>query len=401
MTARGVRTNFLLVLGSICLSLLLAELALRIAQPGSPVHYAVWPPGLEQVIIPDAQDTPGISETYRFRVSAQGYRGRGIANEQMRIAAFGGSTTESLFVRDALTWPHLIEDRLARTLGVSTWVGNFGKSGRNTRQHVLDAMFVLPQFRAQIALFLVGVNDLGVALINPAGTPMSIEQILSDEYLQKSLVVSETHSSPVRLLGLVRDAARSVAHRVVGAGTTEETPHITTKYYRIGRERRAVAVMTSVTPHIGSWLDEYGRNLAKIADLVRRQGALPVFISQPTSWSAAVPGNVEALFWWGGAGEAGPDGRFTLYYSSEAMGRMMELYNERLRSIARDNDVPLIDAAQKLTKDPSYFYDEMHYNEAGSRAIADIISQELATIIKEREIVTPSLPQLIRVGEAQ
>src|SRR5262245_66374347 len=88
--------NLLLVLGSICLRLALAEGALQLMRYGEPVRYAVWPPGLEQAIFPDAQDTPGIEpEPHLFAITPMGYRGHPIGSAKLRIAAFGGSTTES------------------------------------------------------------------------------------------------------------------------------------------------------------------------------------------------------------------------------------------------------------------------------------------------------------------
>jgi hypothetical protein len=173
------------------------------------VVYSVWPPGLEQEIASDEHDTPGVSNTpHRFVITASGYRGRPIENAALRIAAFGGSTTESLFIAEERSWPRLLERILSGKLGTSVWVGNFGKSGRNTRQHVLDAKYVLPQFSIQIALFLVGINDLGNAIGDRAAEPMSLETIQSDPYVQKSLVVRHPQADRIKLLGLVRAAER-------------------------------------------------------------------------------------------------------------------------------------------------------------------------------------------------
>lgn len=376
--------NILLALASVVITLIMIEAILRIAQPGMSTRYAVWPPGLDQLIVPDARDTPGISESHHFQITAQGYRGRPIGDARLRIAAFGGSTTESLFVPEERSWPRLIEPRLAATVGVPTWVGNFGKSGRNTRQHILDAKYVLPEFPAQIALFLVGVNDLGLALTElKTDKPISLEEIVSDAYVKKSLIVAENEPVRIRLLSLVGDTVRVIARRPADAPKTE-LPHITTDFYRHYRRLRAErAGFTSATPDLTSWLNEYARNLSLIADLVQARSVLPVFISQPAMWSSALPDAVEALFWWGPV-EGLDGGSGKMYYDSQAMDRMMTAFNERLRIITREKNVPLIDLARTLPKDPAYFYDEMHYNEAGSRAVAEIVARDLAAIVAER-----------------
>src|SRR2546421_2649941 len=58
--------------------------------------------------------------------------------------------SSDLYVPEDFTWPRHVERGLAKERGTPAWVGNFGKSGRNSRQHVLDAKYVLPQFSAQI-----------------------------------------------------------------------------------------------------------------------------------------------------------------------------------------------------------------------------------------------------------
>jgi lysophospholipase L1-like esterase len=353
----------------------LMEGALQAMRLGQPVRYAVWPPGIERVIFPTAKDTPGIEEApHRFVITPLGYRGRAIGDARLRIAAFGGSTTESLYVPEELSWPSVLERTLAKNLGTSVWVGNFGKSGRNTRQHVLDAKYVLPQFSIQLALFLVGANDLRL-VIDSAGAhrPMTLAEIEQDTYLRQSLALHGSHWQ------LPRAAAAAF-----GYFTERQIPHLTTEYYRHYRAVRAKrAGFTTQMPELGPMLDEYGRNLAAIADAVRAHGVVPVFITQPSLWSANVPPEVDALFWGGAVGWP-PKESGALYYAPATLDKMMTAYNERLRLVANQKNVPLIDAAVHLPKDPAKFYDEFHYNNAGSRALAALIARDLAGIMPVR-----------------
>jgi lysophospholipase L1-like esterase len=316
-----------------------------------------------------------------------GYRGRPIGFADVRIAAFGGSTTESLYVPEERSWPRIVEVDLARELGSSVWVGNFGKSGRNSRQHILDAKYVLPQFSAHVALFLVGANDLGLFVRSPQTWPISLEQIQSDTYLRQSLVVNEVEVSPIKLLGLVRAARDSIAARLSPVEEAQqELPHISTEFYRRNRALRASrAGFLTEMPDLEPWLDEYTRNLTVIADLVASNGALPVFISQPALWSANVSPDVDALLWWGRAGGGAATEGEGMYYSPQVLERMLTAYNDRLRKMAEHRNIPLINAATRLPKTPAYFYDDWHYNEAGSRALAEIVTRDLVTILNGRK----------------
>jgi hypothetical protein len=110
---------------------------------------------------------------------------------------------------------------------------------------------------------------------------------------------------------------------------------------------------------------------------------LPVFISQPSLWSSTVSAEVDALFWWG-AVDGWPEriaGGY--YYSSDALDRMLTRYNDQLRLVAKQKNVALIDAAEKLPKDPAYFYDQVHFNDAGSQALSRLIAGELSSILKQ------------------
>ena len=365
--------NLMLAVGAIVVALAAAEIALQSVSSIGPIRFFVWPAGLRQHITPNEQDTPGISEPHEFIITDQGYRGRPIGGEMLRIAAFGGSTTESLFVPEERSWPRLLEHRLGDALGTTVWIGNFGKTGRDTRQHVLDAKYVLPQFSAQVAVFLVGVNDLGIILNNPSAQPISLEEIQSDEYLHRSLIVRDDRTSAFKLPGLLRGA-----YDAIRAKLNPELIHVTTGFYRRQRDLRAARVgFTSQIPDLGPFLDEYERNLGLIIDIVRMQGVLPVFVSQASQWAANVPPDVDALFWWGGVDGWPSKVKGGLYYSPEAMDRMMSAYNDRLALVARRKGALFVDAARELAKDRRYFYDQIHYNEAGSAAMAKAIARTL------------------------
>jgi lysophospholipase L1-like esterase len=372
---------------SILVPLATAETSLQLLRSDETVVYSVWSPGIEQEIMPDERDTPGISNTpHRFVITASGYRGRPIGNAALRIAAFGGSTTESLFVAEQHSWPRVLERILSEKLATSVWVGNFGKSGRSTRQHVLDAEYVLPQFSLNAALFFVGGNDLASPINDPAAEPMSIETIQSDPYVRQSLVVRSPQAGQIKPLALIRAAERAFRPPPVDP----QLVHVTTEFYRHQRKLRAErAGFSSEMPDLDPFLAEYARNLTVIDNRLRARGVLPVFISQPSLWSSDVSAETEALFWWGAVDGWPAKAVGGYYYSSAALNRMLTAYNERLQLLAKQQNLLLIDLAKKLPKDPKHYYDQMHFNEAGSEAAAQVIATELLSIMRERAIARP------------
>lgn len=162
-----------LLLAGCAFALLACEGLLRwLAPPAARgAGHEVWPPHLSAAFSPDPALMPGIRGPSRFRANSRGLRGDEIPDDpSYRILACGGSTTECLFLDQAETWPQRLQDKLsAGPPGPRVWVGNAGKSGLTTRDHVVQLLYLLPELpRIDTVLFLVGVNDLSMRNLQDA-----------------------------------------------------------------------------------------------------------------------------------------------------------------------------------------------------------------------------------------
>jgi len=61
------------------------------------------------------------------------------------------------------------------------------------------------------------------------------------------------------------------------------------------------------------------------------------------------------------------------------------IFNDIIRKVASDNEIPLIDLENIVPQDSTYFYDQVHFNDKGSRLVASIISEHLINIINTSE----------------
>jgi hypothetical protein len=75
----------------------------------------------------------------------------------------------------------------------------------------------------------------------------------------------------------------------------------------------------------------------------------------------------------GGAGDFGPS-RGKEYYSVEALSEGMRLYNERLLAVCKAEGAECVDLASMLPRDLTVFYDDTHFNEGGSRRVAELLA---------------------------
>ncbi len=96
-------------------------------------------------------------------------------DEWLTIIAVGGSTTANFYLDDSLTWSRIIQDRL-REVHPQTWVGNCGIPKHSAAEHASLVREVLSELNPDIALFLIGINDVGQFLRGEAALNVSLQE---------------------------------------------------------------------------------------------------------------------------------------------------------------------------------------------------------------------------------
>ncbi len=100
----------------------------------------------------------------------------------------------------------------------------------------------------------------------------------------------------------------------------------------------------------------------------RDHGIEPVFITQPTLYGPGIdPATGVDL----GKVKLGENLNGALMFA------VVEMYNHTLRQVAAKDHVLLIDLARELPRNSAYYYDYLHYTEAGAAAVAEIIYRGL------------------------
>ncbi len=104
--------------------------------------------------------------------------------------------------------------------------------------------------------------------------------------------------------------------------------------------------------------------------LAKERGIRIVLLTQPAIWSDGAESAHADLLWMGHSPTA-------LFYSEAALARGLALYNAALLRVAQRENVPVVDLASAMNGDAAYFYDDMHFNEAGARRVAELAAPEL------------------------
>jgi hypothetical protein len=99
-----------------------------------------------------------------------------------------------------------------------------------------------------------------------------------------------------------------------------------------------------------------------------------IVVTQPSMFREDLPAAMKALLWTGGVGDyqLGPGAP---YYSVAALARGMAEYNRVSLEQCRELGVECVDLASQLTQDTSTLYDDVHFNERGSREVAQTLAR--------------------------
>jgi lysophospholipase L1-like esterase len=377
----------------VILALGASELLLRTLVP--PVRqYSALPPGASWTLIPAPELLHGVEGVSHVRVNRFGVRGRPFGDDhaEYRILAVGGSTTMCRALDDTEVWTHLLEVDLGRTVdGRHVWVGNVGRDGTTSRDHVLHLKYLLPQYpRIDVVVALVGANDMISAL--QQGWQYRSPALLTETSVERDEVPRAFALFPGRLQDPGTSGTGPVpwykatalwqlgrrtklalrTHKTIRMGFTPTDP------LEVARRARASAPKIDSLPPLAEPVTEYRRNLNVMADLAAAAGVRLVFVTQPSAWREGMSGVEEHQLWLGSVATDRVSG--PAYFTTRALARAIARFNETLLEVCRERGLDCVDAATLLPHDTTAMYDDVHFNEQGSRLLA----RALAEYFRER-----------------
>jgi hypothetical protein len=109
--------------------------------------------------------------------------------------------------------------------------------------------------------------------------------------------------------------------------------------------------------------------LTRIVDTAQRSHARIVLATQPMLWRADLPPDAERLLWMGGTGDFQKQSGCA-YYRLPALIEGMRIYNDVVRSVARERGIECVDLAAALDGDVAVFSDDCHFTELGAQRVA-------------------------------
>lgn len=302
-------------------------------------------------------ELPGITPGGIMSTNMWGFRGEDPPEnweEYITIVAVGGSTTANYYLDDSLTWSHVLQEELRREDPL-VWVGNAGIPRHSSDTHLLFAREVLSEIQPDIALFLVGVNDMGPFLRSNAD-----EERLPDSGPRQWLF---SNSQILQLIYKARVVHLDRAPVVTAAADPQFT------------EEPLEAPEDPLPEDLHSLLEDpdfYRRRIDLLIDECRSLGITPVFLTQPILYR-------DSDHWRGIRAASRFSGGEECPISAATFARMLETLNRDLMLVCRQKGVPCFDLAGEVPGSREYFYDSMHMTEAG----ADLVGRLVAGFLRE------------------
>jgi len=308
----------------------------------------------------------GLPEVAHVRKNSLGFRGPeppDESEEPLSIIAVGGSTTECLFLSEGADWPAVMATHLSHSFP-NTWVNNAGIDGHSTRGHIALVEQAIQPLRPDIVVFYIGINETPGDLLTG-----SERNFIFDEL---RFVIGRDGIMSLIRYSHVLSAAYNLANMYYLKSITAEHDEVDVMALGVAEATEDARKQHLAT--VDALADGYTERIRTLVGMVRSWGGLPVLATQPLLLG---PG-IDPV--------TGVDLAKVSIDHLDGLTRWqrLERVNNITRAAARTLGAPLLDIATRLTRSSAYFYDLVHYTEAGAAALGELFAAELSLVIKRQ-----------------
>lgn len=374
--------KFLLLLSiSIIIALAISEFLLRIFFPIDDPYrdfktykygyiYSEYPKDF-QITTQTEEGLPGMEPKLRnFSTNYYTFRGDLLSNpkpdNEFRIIAIGGSTTENFYLDDTETWTRVLQDNLGPSYkNISTKVYAAAKSGDRIDNHIAMLSQRAIHLQPDMIILLVGANDM---LTNATGY---------DPYHFPAEV--KLGSGRILKLFLTEFQIPRYVYKVVEflKGTSKDKELLSNVPIKSNFKEKVTfaknAPEGSEEPPFKS--QPYKEDLESFIGIAKLNKVPVLLITQATSWNSKVDSKCNDWHWL-----LYRNGK---YYREDIMEHSMELVNNITKEVGQQENMPVYDLAKNMPKTLEYFFDDVHFNVKGARKFGE----DLARFIVYKKLI--------------
>ena len=308
-----------------------------------------------------------------------GFRGKNPPTDfdkHSTIITVGGSTTECFYLSDDRTWPARLEVMLSKAVP-HVWVNNAGLDGHSTHGHLHLLDQYITSLQPKVVLFLIGLNDIGNH--GPLAFDKRLERtskqgqnIVEKSYffvLQKSAVLALLDNfrryRKASRAGLVH---RDVSHQQLVLDASSKLETSDNQWSQLRNEHRT------------QYLPDYEQRVRQLVETCRSKNIAAVLVTQPALYGPAIDDLTQVDL-----RHVNVNGM-----SGNTRWKLLELYNDVTRKVAREQNLLLIDLANQMPKSSRYYYDYHHFTNDGADVVAELIHGELSDFLIQQSTPDPT-----------
>ena len=276
----------------------------------------------------------------------------------LSVITIGGSTTECIIINQEKTWSTLVSNELGKSFK-NVWLNNAGLNGHSTYGHIKLLKDYIIDLRPKVCIFLVGCND-----VDRPDLSKSDKSVFNEN---QNLVVWTARHSKLANIALNFYRHHLAKQRELVSGL----PYTLTGFpERNISEGTTSEILLKLKPDV----DRFGERLKEVISICRNANIIPVFLTQPCLFGNKID-DVTGV------------NLATFPYrniNGSVLWAEFQLYNQQTIRICKEQNEKCIDLASLMPKSSSYFYDAIHYNNAGCRKICELVIPELNAYLQEK-----------------
>jgi lysophospholipase L1-like esterase len=305
---------------------------------------------------------PGIALDQTVTTNAHGHRTNGPVDYRhkpagaLRLVAIGASTTEERKLDDRKTWTFRVGTALAAATGRKVEVINTALSGVRAEQNYL-ALREAEAYAPDIVTFLMGINDWNHIVAMQKWSPLH-------RFLSRLTALTFGNSPLYRWLKQTSETIRFRLHPPhpgeEGMLLEDDGAYTAGSVDSLDRPKK-------MSFHPSAVDADYARWVGRIFDECTKRHIFCLFMDQPTAYAAAVSDDLRKRLWM-----TPPFEDFTL--SLDDMIHLSRLYNDWMADAVRRRGLTFCPLADKVPPTTDYLTDDCHFNENGSRRVAEVVS---------------------------
>ena len=303
---------------------------------------------------------PKLPSKWQIRTNNLGFRGSDLPDkpeEYFKIFVIGGTQAYSIAIDEEHHWSNILAAKLA---GYSSkiWLNNaafkfFSTTGAKImmEDHILKT-------EPQMVLFYLGFDDMTLNGLTEYGfntVSKKIKYLLFKSQLIRTMWTLRAHAK-------AEMNYHDMSINYQEEGILEQEGHRT---------------QDLIKKHLPA-LKKYRSGLKELITICKINHIQPVFITHPQLYGQYTDPELNMDMSKLKISDMAVEGR---WINSGYYDQLLSLYNNEVRSICRENDIPFIDLDSLMPKGTKYYFDQLDFSHQGQHEAANILYNHLIPLI--------------------